>query len=500
MRSKIHFMAEKKMTLMKYNNCGIGDVEKRVGGYFMRFEENRINQFFSTQKTITSAEKNEMMDEFDIRGRQALSAIGEDIKAGFKGERPSDGDDSKKGPSSLLILVVFFAVAIGVIVTGFINLMISGIIFFLGFAFFGFYLFATSRDGQATDSVNGTTTEGNRSTPLVLGLIGLCGAVPLCFYKSVGFAGAAVLTGVALFASVGVMFLFSVITNKYNKKHKYIEEVNADCIGYLRTIDTYSDIDNHMSHLFRTSPVFEYTYQGEKYTGVYDLMINGTAADIDIGRTTILIDPNHPTDIGRKPSKSSNNIINVLLSLLSIALAFALLVYFFNHDFAFENKVHELNLPAFGMKYMNASDEEKRNMAEDLFNQFDEITPDYTYPAEITDAFVNEMAPGYIKEKDWYYEITTVTAVNEYENNYTDDDGAQVHSISKSYDFASDDIPFVGTNEGDGYQEGDKAIVFYTIDTYEFDGKTYSNKMIFLNMKADGHTYTGSLKAYEEGN
>lgn len=78
-------------------------------------------------------------------------------------------------------------------------------------------------------------------------------------------------------------------------KSIYREEVQATCVGYVRTYESYGTDGAGSNYYPVYSPVFEYRYGGELFRSYYDLMINGKDAKIPVGGTCqIKIDPDEP--------------------------------------------------------------------------------------------------------------------------------------------------------------------------------------------------------------
>ena len=95
-----------------------------------------------------------------------------------------------------------------------------------------------------------------------------------------------------------VLFLAMLVqTIGYVKAPKtvYSEEVNATCIGYVRTYISNGSHDAIPMFLPVHSPVFEYYYGGTKYQAYYDLLQNGKDGKIPVGsETKIRINPASP--------------------------------------------------------------------------------------------------------------------------------------------------------------------------------------------------------------
>lgn len=106
----------------------------------------------------------------------------------------------------------------------------------------------------------------------------------------------------------------------------YSEEVNAACVGYVRT---YTSNGDDSIFLPVHSPVFEYHYNGVKYQAYYDLFQNGKDGKIPVGaETKIRIDPNSP---GRVYGGNKDIISGPLcFSILSFVASVVLLIILFS--------------------------------------------------------------------------------------------------------------------------------------------------------------------------
>ena len=111
-------------------------------------------------------------------------------------------------------------------------------------------------------------------------------------------------------------------------KTVYSEEVNATCIGYVRTYDSNGDHDQMPVFLPVHSPVFEYHYNGVKYQAYYDLFQNGKDGKILVGsETKIRIDPNSPGRVyGDNKNLLSGPLCATILSFVASVALFIILM------------------------------------------------------------------------------------------------------------------------------------------------------------------------------
>ena len=236
----------------------------------------------------------------------------------------------------------------------------------------------------------------------------------------------------------------------FSSKKKYTEEVNANAIAYVRTVRTSG------RGRMMTSPLFEYTYEGQKYLAIYDQPIEGCNADIDLGPVTIKIDPDDPESVYNNSSKHVGlAILTAVLCLVSVSVLIAVIVsamfyYLPGND------------PAGGS----------------LFEISEEVITD-----EMVDAYINSMA-GY-KDKQWYCETVPIRNIE------TGDNGDYWINLADPL------FPSIGSEKDVTYWH-DELIVFYVVEENEgADGKTVISKSPLLYFNADEHTYTGSHGGYE---
>ncbi|MBO4635526.1 MAG: hypothetical protein J5685_00090 [Clostridiales bacterium] len=457
----------------------------------MRYEEGKIDQFESNSRFITDLEARQIISDFQFRGREALPNAFKDIKDHILGEDDSYIDDVEREYAArrgeqvpekkkkrifpiVVVIVLFVMIPLLKIFIG-PTAMIS--VFFGAFGLLGFYSAFRPSPGQTSSNYyDGQTSTGNKKNGIFIGIVGLAGMVPLFLTKAVGTNQAFLLMGVSLFTVVGLFMIFGFFGSLSIKNRKYRENVNARCIGYVREVDSRDGGENGANRYFlKTSPIFEYSYEGRTYKSIYDRMINGKDADVDLGSTMINIDPDHPEDIFRKAVKV--NVMGFFWGLVCIGIAVLLFTAFRNGG-TLNLKGSIRYTPGEGITIDDGSvdpDEPIFDPDRDVMEQVAEMMPE-----NITDTDVAQFA----RADQWYYETVRVEEIFTY-----DDD-------NYSIEFEGDDFTQVSRN-GDPSNIHDEVIVFYSIFDIEYEGEIKHVKDPFIIVNADEHTYTGTHGAYE---
>lgn len=160
----------------------------------------------------------------------------------------------------------------------------------------------------------------------VIGILGAAGLIALNFtYPKDNMTR----FGLAVFCEVTfvlfVTMLIKTIGYMMASKNVYSEEVKATCIGYVRTYESNGN-DSMPSFYPVHSPVFEYHYNGEKIQAIYDILIDGSDGDIEVGSACSLkIDPENPVRIfGNVKKIISTPLICCILAFIASVVLFVL--------------------------------------------------------------------------------------------------------------------------------------------------------------------------------
>lgn len=438
----------------------------------MRYVEGRFDQFESQDKIINGMEKYEIIEEYRSRQMEmagaALGQVKEYItnRGETTGELPykTETDQMPKGKKAgmgvLIFVIVLFAVIIVLALLGNIILTIGA--FFGGFTILALYA-AITGNARSSSFYEGQTSTGSRKTGIWLAAFGLSAIVPLFFYSKFGMKGTLILMGACIF-SMGALFgIVGLVDHLTIKVRKYREEVQANCVGYVRTVRQSSSTSRGESseYYLSTSPLFEYYYEGQMYKGLYDRPIDGRNGDIDMGSTVIRIDPNHPEDIYH--GSGSVAVKGLLMGVICLGVAGFLFYNFFTNDYAEKSK-DEIT----PMKIIS--------ILKDPDSLGDEGYEDE--PSEITDEYIEK---HYILD-EWYVEEVKIDRV------ITESDGTYtVYLVDEAF-------PSLGQE----FEPGSKELVFYQVEEKEQDGETKIETVAFLWLNADEHTYKGDHGAYEK--
>jgi len=478
----------------------------------MRFEDGRIDQFVNSEKEVPASYRYDLIRKFrdrasgmagvafkyfknEIKGddseeiysndeQRAYVERAKDIAQHGYQDNVGDGDledgSSGKKPSfiPLIAIIIFIIFAVGGLILG--GALYVVMAFFLVFSFLGFYS-AIKGNGRATTFYGGTNAESSRTAGIMIGSIGLVLLIPLFFARSIGIAALLILMTTLIFAVVGLVLAVGFIRSLGGRKRKYTQEVSANCVGYSRIIGSSSGSGSHRrgnKMRFQTSPILEYEYQGKEYRGIYDRMIDGLNADVDLGPVTIFIDPDHPEDIYHK--STSVQVKGLIGAIVCIALAVMLGSYY--------PSVPKIPMPANSSQNIFAlfsgDVKEQESMFKSLVGFFSSQEK-YQIPAEITDEIVDKVSEEYgYGGCTWYYEIAKIDRI--------DETGDRDYNIV----FEDEAFPQIG-KRGKHDDIGDTRMVFYTVNEYEKNGEKAISKDVFLDLQPDEHTYAGSHGAYE---
>lgn len=471
----------------------------------MRFEDGRIDQFVSDKKLISTAERDELFTQYRRRGRDFIPVAVQQVKNSYSGYDTGfedlteeqaefirragdlaengyqdDPDAPKKKLSwfPLIVVIATFAVVIVGSISGGVAFALGG--FFLGFSILGFYA-AKSGNARGFTFYGGTSSGSSKTAGIAIGIIGIAGAIPMFLSGVIGMTGAFLLMGAILFAVVAILMLAGFIKS-FSAKNKYSEEIAATCVGYLRTVDSHSGGSrrHRRGYTMRTSPIFEYTYQGKDYKGIYDRMIDGINADINMGAASIAIDPKHPEDIYHK--STGVQVKGLFVSIICFVICGIFVFAFLNGGYQSSGKgINGFNL----FKFAVSSDEEREGLIESFADGLNKSLG-YEIPYEITDELVDKYISEfpYLEGQTWYYELATIERIDEFDNG--------------DYNIVLEDEAFPQLGKSGKHGDiGDTRIVFYTTYEYEYEGVTYTGKDVFWDLSPQEHVYVGTHGAYE---
>ena len=298
-------------------------------------------------------------------------------------------------------------------------------------------------------SVFDGVTVGKRNKIIMLVLTCLAPVITLCFAGKIGMPGILILMLASVFAMVGIILIVGLISSVFTRKWKYSEEVDSNAVAYVRILRTSGRAR------FKTSPLFEYTYQGQTYQAMYDHMIDDSNADIDLGPVTIYIDPKHPESVYRNSMKVG--VQNAVPAIICLGLAGV------------------MSLVAIQAKLSAEYVEEP--VSSSIFEISD---------GTITDEMVDYRIHSIVGHEDdeWYFRRMHVTITTYESGNY-------------SIDLEDPAFPSI-CDEHDASYWHDELLIFYVVEERkESDGKIYIDRTPLLYYNADEYTYVGTHGADE---
>ena len=136
------------------------------------------------------------------------------------------------------------------------------------------------------------------------GAIGILGGIGLIVLNFVCPKDVPVIFALSIFCEVSLVIflvmLVKTIAYKTAAKSVYSEEIQADCIGYVRTFEvrTGTSEGNLPDYIPMSSPVFEYYYGGQKYQSCYDNFDESENGTVEVGsKSAIRINPDAPEHV-----------------------------------------------------------------------------------------------------------------------------------------------------------------------------------------------------------
>ena len=448
----------------------------------MKYVEGRFDQFVDERKKLSSDERMELISEYRERGREMLEGVWDQVKAKvqhteddvsigkelpYKTEMDQVNRDElpKKSKPTIVPLIAFVVMLVLLLISAvFFNIAVAFGVFFAFISFFGFYA-AYKNNGTSYTFFGGTNSSSNRTSGILIGILGIAAVIPLCLSFKIGIRNSMMLMLTAVFLVIGIYLIVGSIRTLSSNQPRYSEEINAEAIAYVRTVgDTGnskagSQIQTGGKVQVRTSPLFEYTYMGQTYKATYDRPIDGCNADIDLGPTKICIDPEHPEDVGHRSAKVGAK--GVLGAVICIVM-----VVFLIGSYVMLNTTEA------------ASAGQGGNGSVSIFEISDKEITD-----EMVDARIHSIV-GY-EDCEWYYKKMHVTITTYDNGNY-------------SIELEDPSFPSI-CDEHDASYWHDELLVFYAVEEYEgSDGIMRLERTPLLYFNADEHTYIGTHGEFVE--
>ena len=284
----------------------------------MRFDtKNTGKYFFDDRQTMTNEEWDDFQDAYRTEYYEFI-------------KKTASSFTKKESRPSYLKPAMFVPIGIGILMILIGTLMSSILLAVGGFALIFVYagIFTMITGGVAKDAPNPSVdTASHRFTGLIIALLPI---VPLLMWfvffkdKPTGYKVFIVIGCVLV--DIGILALSRIIFHLTSKNRVYPEEVNATCIGYARYVE-YSNNEGDVTAHPKISPVFEYSYEGERHTSVYDGFTSSRDSDVRLGPCVINISPKFPEGIYNKKAEDiSAMVIMALVGFVIGACLFAIAI------------------------------------------------------------------------------------------------------------------------------------------------------------------------------
>ncbi|MCR5804518.1 MAG: hypothetical protein K6G47_09675 [Clostridia bacterium] len=281
----------------------------------MRFDTGNTGKyFFDDRQTLTNEEWNDFKDAYNTEFHEGVKKTVSSVTREDK-ERPSFMNPAVLIPIGICAVLVLIGI--------FTNSML---LWAGGFALIMVYagVFVLITGGVSKTKPNPSAdTASNRFTGLIIALIPIVSFLMwFVFLKDKPTAYKAFLVIGSVLTGLGVLFISRIIFHLTANDRVYPEEINATCIGYARYVE-YSVNDGIVNEIPMVSPVFEYSYEGERFTCVYDGFTSSKDSDVGLGPSVIRISPKIPEGIYNRKSQSISAL--VIMAIISLIIGACLM-------------------------------------------------------------------------------------------------------------------------------------------------------------------------------
>lgn len=273
----------------------------------MRLDNDRQDIFISDEKTVDQIRYSMIVEEY----REKIEVFPDD-----PGDQEGSDDVLPKVLSKLPLIVVLILFAVAAIMFAKARIVPALLICFIGIPIVN--ICSVFIKGSKKDDIRNA---------VITSVFCFVIAIPLFFSKTIGTVASILLAAAVLTGLTGIALIASYIGSVVRKR-KYKVTVPAICTGYARTVAKSPEAPKGQNiYYLKTSPVFEYSYEGSDYVSIYDPMTDGGDSDIDMGPVTINIDPDRPEDLWRSEGKAVLAKLIAGLSLLFSAVILAVIVF-----------------------------------------------------------------------------------------------------------------------------------------------------------------------------
>ena len=259
----------------------------------MRYDPEDIKYYFSTEMIPGEADTQASLEHFKAYQHESMAHLGTWAKNEIK---DADGNTSTaKTAAGIVISIAFILCIVAALLCIPVN-RYDLIPWFIGADMFivGIGMVITPAAKKANGFAESVLCQR------IEGIISLLGAIGLILVSLLYPRENIVLFAIALFCEIALVVFLSMLVKTIGvlraPKTVYSREVQATCIGYVRTYTAHTSDGGPADEIPLHSPVFEYYFEGVKYQSYYDLLLDGKDGNIPVGSTVkIKVNPDSPS-------------------------------------------------------------------------------------------------------------------------------------------------------------------------------------------------------------
>ena len=287
----------------------------------------------SQDQYLSDEEYHALIDDYNELTRSMLSVDFRDINEKFYGVKEKYATEEERERKrrktlfgTICVMIVFAGLILSLVLK---QILIFAFVFTAIFLIAGISILITGR-GEVVESTSKAIF--NRVIGVAITLASILVLLLLLFRSHFAQAEFFLLIFVIVFGIAGLTLLAVAVMQALSGKLIYTEQIPATCAGYVRSVDAESGEHNNRFLFIKTSPLFNYSYEGIQYEAVYDDFVVKKDSDIALGQNALIsIDPRHPENI-KSPAMTHKGalVLEIGMALICIAVAVGMGIYIVN--------------------------------------------------------------------------------------------------------------------------------------------------------------------------
>ena len=287
----------------------------------------------SQDQYLSDEEYHALIDDYNELTRSMLSVDFRDINEKFYGVKEKYATEEERERKrrktlfgTICAMIVFAGLILSLVLK---QILIFAFVFTAIFLIAGISILITGR-GEVVESTSKAIF--NRVIGVAITLASVLVLLLLLFRSHFAQAEFFLLIFVIVFGIAGLTLLAVAVMPALSGKLIYTEQITATCAGYVRSVDAESGEHNNRFLFIKTSPLFNYSYEGIQYEAVYDDFVVKKDSDIALGQNALIsIDPRHPENI-KSPAMTHKGALalEIGMALICIAVAVGMGIYIVN--------------------------------------------------------------------------------------------------------------------------------------------------------------------------